>query len=72
MYYFKKIRLLHIKTVEILLPLVSPIKLSADEVQRISQKNKKKWLAAYPVPFHGAKEIGEGLRKKIIKEMGLR
>ncbi len=25
----------------------------------------------YPVPYHGAKEIGEGLRKKIIKEMGL-
>ena len=48
MFYFKKIRLLHIKIVEILLPLVSQIKLSADEVQRISQKNKKKWLAAYP------------------------
>lgn len=26
----------------------------------------------YPVPFHGAKEIGEGLRKKIMKDMGLR
>lgn len=25
----------------------------------------------YPVPFHGNKEIGEGLRKKIVKEMGL-
>jgi mRNA interferase HicA len=25
----------------------------------------------YPVPFHGAKEMGEGLRKKIIREMGL-
>ena len=25
-----------------------------------------------PVPFHGTKEIGEGLRKKIIKEMGLK
>jgi mRNA interferase HicA len=25
----------------------------------------------YPVPFHGAKEISEGLRKRIIKEMGL-
>ena len=24
-----------------------------------------------PVPHHAAKEIGEGLRKKIIKEMGL-
>lgn len=26
----------------------------------------------YPVPFHGAKEMGEGLRKKIIKEMRLK
>jgi mRNA interferase HicA len=26
---------------------------------------------SYPVPFHGAKEIGEGLRRKIIQEMGL-
>ena len=26
----------------------------------------------YPVPFHGAKEIGERLRKKIMKDMGLR
>lgn len=25
----------------------------------------------YPVPYHGAKEIGEGLRRKIMKEMGL-
>lgn len=26
----------------------------------------------YPVPFHGSKEIGEGLRKKIVKEMVLK
>lgn len=26
----------------------------------------------YPVPFHGSKEIGEGLRKKIIKQMRLK
>jgi mRNA interferase HicA len=26
----------------------------------------------YPVPYHGAKEISEGLRKKIIKDMGLK
>lgn len=26
----------------------------------------------YPVPFHGAKEMGEGLRKKIIKDLGLK
>lgn len=25
----------------------------------------------YPVPFHGSKEIGEGLHKKITKEMEL-
>ncbi|HEY6082978.1 MAG TPA: type II toxin-antitoxin system HicA family toxin [Chitinophagaceae bacterium] len=25
----------------------------------------------YPVPYHGAKEMPEGLRKKIVKEMGL-
>lgn len=25
-----------------------------------------------PVPFHGAKEMGEGLRKKIIKQMNLK
>jgi mRNA interferase HicA len=25
----------------------------------------------YPVPFHGGKEIGEGLRKKIVRDMGL-
>ena len=25
----------------------------------------------YPVPFHGSKEIGNGLVKKIFKEMGL-
>lgn len=26
----------------------------------------------YPVPYHGAKEMGKGLVAKIIKEMGLR
>jgi mRNA interferase HicA len=26
----------------------------------------------YPVPFHGTKEIFEPLRKKMIKEMGLK
>ena len=25
----------------------------------------------YPVPYHGAKEMGEGLRKKIIRDMEL-
>jgi mRNA interferase HicA len=26
----------------------------------------------YPVPYHGSKEVGKGLEKKIIKEMGLK
>ncbi|MGN6439773.1 MAG: type II toxin-antitoxin system HicA family toxin [Agriterribacter sp.] len=26
----------------------------------------------YPVPFHGTKEVGKGLEKKIKKEMGLK
>lgn len=26
----------------------------------------------YPVPFHGAKEMGEGLGKKIIRDLGLK
>jgi len=26
----------------------------------------------YPVPYHGAKEMGEGLRLKMVKEMGLK
>jgi len=26
----------------------------------------------YPVPFHGAKEVGKGLERKITKEMGLK
>jgi len=25
----------------------------------------------YPVPYHGSKEVFEGLRKSIIKDMGL-
>ena len=25
----------------------------------------------YPVPYHGSKEVPEGLRKKMIKDMGL-
>jgi mRNA interferase HicA len=34
----------------------------------IYEKDKKR----YPVPYHGAKEIGNGLLKKIIKEMNLK
>lgn len=33
----------------------------------IYQKGNK----TYPVPFHGSKEVGKGLEKKIIKEMFL-
>lgn len=25
----------------------------------------------YPVPYHGTKEIGKGLEKKIVKDLGL-
>jgi hypothetical protein len=25
----------------------------------------------YTAPYHGAKEMGEGLRKQLVKEMGL-
>jgi len=32
---------------------------------------KKDGKLSQPVPYHGAKEIGEGLRKKLIKELGL-
>jgi len=31
----------------------------------------KNGIKSLPVPYHGAKEIGEGLRKKLIKEMRL-
>jgi len=34
----------------------------------IYEKNKR----TYPVPYHGSKEIGKGLEKKIIKEMELK
>jgi predicted RNA binding protein YcfA (HicA-like mRNA interferase family) len=33
----------------------------------IYEKNGKR----YPVPYHGSKEVGEGLRIKITKEMKL-
>ena len=33
---------------------------------------KKDGQLSPPVPFHGSKEIGKGLEKKIIKEMGLK
>ncbi len=55
------------------------------EFHRKIKKNGWKYLRAtgshyiyekgsktYPVPFHGSKEIGESLRKKISKEMRLK
>ena len=33
---------------------------------------KKDGVLSPPVPYHGSKEIGEGLKKKIIREMGLK
>ena len=32
----------------------------------------KKGSATYPVPYHGAKELGKGLEKKMRKDMGLK
>lgn len=32
----------------------------------------KKGEITYPVPYHGSKEIGEGLRRKIARDMGLK
>jgi predicted RNA binding protein YcfA (HicA-like mRNA interferase family) len=32
----------------------------------------KKGSVIYPVPYHGAKELGTGLEKKMRKEMGLK
>lgn len=32
----------------------------------------KKGTRTYPVPYHGAKEMGTGLEKKIRREMGLK
>lgn len=29
-------------------------------------------LLSPPVPYHGSKEMGEGLRKKLVKQMGLK
>jgi mRNA interferase HicA len=32
----------------------------------------KNGILSPPIPYHGAKEIGEGLKRKIIKQMGLK
>ena len=43
-------------------------RIKAEGSHYIYEKNGK----YYPVPFHGAKEMGTGLAKKIIKEMNLK
>jgi predicted RNA binding protein YcfA (HicA-like mRNA interferase family) len=60
--------------------------MKSSEFHRFIQKSKKWWYVnsegshyiyeneegtRYSVPYHGAKEIAEPLRKKIIKEMEL-
>jgi mRNA interferase HicA len=35
--------------------------------QYIYEKDGK----TYPIPYHGSKEMGEGLRKRIMKDLGL-
>ena len=42
--------------------------LKAEGSHYIYKKDEK----AYPVPYHGTKEVGFGLQKKIEKEMGLK
>lgn len=32
----------------------------------------RKGSMTYPVPYHGAKELGKGLENKMIKDMGLK
>ncbi|MDR0395458.1 MAG: type II toxin-antitoxin system HicA family toxin [Tannerella sp.] len=33
---------------------------------------EKDGIASPPIPYHGSKEIGEGLRIKLTKELGLK
>ena len=42
--------------------------IKAEGIHYIYEKNGK----TYPVPFHGAKELGKGLEKKMKKEMELK
>jgi mRNA interferase HicA len=59
--------------------------MKSSELHRRVRKNGWKYVKAegshyiyekngkyYPVPYHGAKEIGKGMVFKIIKEMGLK
>jgi mRNA interferase HicA len=42
--------------------------IKAEGSHYIYEKNGKK----YPVPFHGAKELGKGLENKMKKDLGLK
>ncbi len=42
--------------------------IKAEGSHYIYEKNGQK----YPVPFHGAKELGKGLEMKMRKEMGIK
>lgn len=59
--------------------------MKSSEFHRLVKKNGWKFIRAsgshyiyekngrtYPVPFHGAKEMGKGIESKIRKEMGLK
>ncbi|MBP5398524.1 MAG: type II toxin-antitoxin system HicA family toxin [Bacteroidales bacterium] len=39
--------------------------------QRGSHIIYRKGDITYPVPYHGSKEMGKGLQKKMMREMGL-
>ena len=43
------------------------IRIRVDGSHYIYEKNGK----TYPVPFHGSKELGKGLEKKMKKDMGI-
>lgn len=58
--------------------------MKSDEVHRMVERNGwtylrkngshviyKKGSRTYPVPYHGSKEMGTGIVKKIIRDMGL-
>lgn len=42
--------------------------IKAEGSHYIYEKNGRR----YPVPFHGAKELGKGLEKEMKKEMGIK
>ncbi|WP_309597634.1 type II toxin-antitoxin system HicA family toxin [Flavobacterium oreochromis] len=44
------------------------VHIRTDGSHYIYEKNGR----TYPVPFHGAKELGKGLESKMTKEMGLK